>query len=191
MADAIAGNQRALTLQATTDALTGLANRSTFHDRLDAALRAPQRRNGNQAVLYIDVDDFKDVNDSLGHGAGDHVLRLIATRISDAVRPGDLVARVGGDEFAVLLEGIVEIDDAMAVAQRMLRSVTDGVTMGSHTSTVSASVGVSMRRPDSTVDSLMHEADVAMYAAKANGKNCVERYDASLDDVAFATRQTP
>ncbi|MDQ1566838.1 MAG: diguanylate cyclase, partial [Actinomycetota bacterium] len=95
MADAIAGSQRTLTRQANHDSLTGLANRAAFRARLEAALARPERRGGTQAVLFVDLDDFKDVNDTLGHAAGDEVLTAVAARLQDAVRPGDLVARLG------------------------------------------------------------------------------------------------
>ena len=123
MADAIAGSQRILTVEANTDSLTGLANRGAFRNRLQAALDAPQRRSGDQAVLFVDLDDFKDVNDSLGHAAGDELLRIVGDRLRDAVRPGDLVARLGGDEFAVLLDGLIDASAGFAVGQRVVAAL--------------------------------------------------------------------
>ena len=120
MADAIAGNQRSLTLEATTDSLSGLANRAAFRSRLGATLARPQRRSGDQAVLFVDLDDFKDVNDTLGHAAGDDLLRAVAGRLLEAVRPGDMVARLGGDEFALLLDGLADPGVARIVAERVV-----------------------------------------------------------------------
>jgi diguanylate cyclase (GGDEF)-like protein len=186
MADAIAGSQRSLTLEANTDSLSGLPNRAAFGVRLVAALAPANRRDGNQAVLFVDLDDFKDVNDTLGHAAGDQLLRVVAGRLSDTIRPGDLVARLGGDEFAILLDGLPDLDHALAVAQRVVTALAEPVQIGSSTVHVGASVGLAMRHEHSTFDGLLREADVAMYAAKGKGKNRVECYDAGLDDLALA-----
>ncbi len=188
MADAISDSQRTLTHEANTDALSGLANRTAFGVRLAATLERPNRRSGDQAVLFVDLDDFKDVNDTLGHAAGDELLQVAAGRLLDAVRPGDLVARLGGDEFAVLLDGLPEPAVALAVAQRVVTALADPVQTGSCQARVGASVGLAMRREDSTVGELMREADVAMYAAKTKGKNRVELYDPSLDHLAIQHR---
>ena len=186
MADAIAGNQRSLTLQATTDSLSGLANRAAFRTRLQDVLARTNRRRGNQAVLFVDLDDFKDVNDTLGHAAGDELLRVVAGRLLETVRPGDLVARLGGDEFALLLDSLIEPDAALRVAERVVTALAKPVQIGEHWAHVGASVGLAIRTERSTFDGLMREADVAMYAAKAKGKNRVEAYDAALDDLAGA-----
>ena len=127
MADAIAGSQRSLTLEATTDSLTGLANRAAFRARLEAALARPERRGGTQAVLFVDLDDFKDVNDTLGHAAGDELLCVVASRLGEAVRPGDLVARLGGDEFALLLDGLADASVAATVAERVVAALAEPV----------------------------------------------------------------
>jgi len=186
MADAIAGSQRSLTREANTDSLTGLANRAAFRARLAATLARPNRRGGNQAVLFVDIDDFKDVNDTLGHAAGDELLRVVAERLSSEVRMGDLVARLGGDEFALLLDGPFDPDRAYTVAERVVVALAEPVQIGDSRAHVGASVGLAMRHGDSTFDALMREADVAMYAAKGNGKNRVERYDAGLDGLVVA-----
>jgi len=184
MADAIAHTHRDLTRQANHDALTGLANRAAFHARLDAALSGPQRRAGTQAVVFVDLDDFKDVNDTLGHGAGDELLTVVAARLAEAVRPGDLVARLGGDEFAILLETVVDQGSALAVADRAVAALTRPISIAGSTVQVSASAGLAMRGELTDPDELMRCADVAMYLAKGRGKNRVERYDRVLDEAA-------
>jgi diguanylate cyclase (GGDEF)-like protein len=170
--------------RASTDSLTGLANRSAFADRLLAALATDERRAGTLSVLFIDLDDFKDVNDSLGHAAGDELLRVTAQRLDRTIRPGDLVARLGGDEFAILLDGIPDADSAFAVAERVVTALREPAAIGDAHVQVGASVGMAMRREDSTLDALMRDADVAMYSAKAKGKNRVEHYDADLHHLA-------
>jgi diguanylate cyclase len=185
MADAIAGNQQSLTQEANTDSLSGIANRPAFHARLESTLADPERRSGNQAVLFVDIDDFKDVNDTLGHAAGDEVLRVVAGRLSNSVRPSDFVARLGGDEFAVLLDGLVDPAVATALAERVVVALAEPIKIIDSWANVGASVGLAMRKSESTVDTLMREADVAMYAAKAKGKQRVELYDADLDDAVI------
>jgi diguanylate cyclase (GGDEF)-like protein len=186
MADAIASSQRSLTLEANTDSLSGLANRAAFSDQLRAALARPDQPGRKQAVLFVDLDDFKDVNDTMGHGAGDELLRVVAARLTDAVRPGDLVARLGGDEFALLLAGLPDPGLARTVAGRVVAVLAEPVPIGESWVHVGASVGLAMRSENSTAAGLMREADVAMYAAKGRGKNRVEAYDAGLDDLAMA-----
>jgi diguanylate cyclase (GGDEF)-like protein len=186
MADAVAGSQRSLTREATTDSLSGLANRAAFRSRLETTLARTDRRGGSQAVLFVDLDDFKDVNDSLGHAAGDELLRLVADRLVDTVRPGDLVARLGGDEFAILLDSLDEPGLALTVAQRVVIALAEPVQIGATSVAVGASVGLALRHENSDLEDLMREADVAMYAAKGKGKNRVEQFDAGLDDLAMA-----
>ena len=175
MAEVVASSHRTLTIRATHDALTGLANRAAFLSRLESALATPDRRDGTQAVLYVDLDDFKNVNDELGHGSGDELLCVVARRLAEAVRPGDLVARLGGDEFALLLDGVPE--DALRIAERAVDALGDPVDIAGTPVTVGASAGLAVRHAGSSADSLMREADVAMYSAKGHGKNRVEAYD--------------
>jgi diguanylate cyclase (GGDEF)-like protein len=182
MADAIADNQRSLARQANHDSLTGLANRAAFHARLEAALAQPTRRGGTHAVLLVDLDDFKDVNDTLGHAAGDELLCAVATHLRDTVRPGDLVARLGGDEFAILLDAVPDPAMALGVAERAVAALAAPVEVAGTWVDVGASVGLAMCHDDSDPESLMREADVAMYTAKSRGKNRVERYDPTLND---------
>jgi diguanylate cyclase (GGDEF)-like protein len=182
MADAIAGSQRSLTRQANHDSLTGLANRAAFRARLESALARPERRSGTQAVLFVDLDDFKDVNDTLGHAAGDELLCVVAARLETTVRPLDLVARLGGDEFAMLLDGVSDPAAALAMADRAVTALAAPVEIDGTWAHVGASIGLAMRHDDSDPESLMRHADVAMYAAKGLGKNRVERYDADLHE---------
>jgi diguanylate cyclase (GGDEF)-like protein len=182
MADAIAGSQRNLTRQANHDPLTGLANRAAFRSRLETAFVRPERRGGTQAVLFVDLDDFKDVNDTLGHAAGDELLVAVAARLQGAVRPGDLVARLGGDEFALFLDGLSDPSVALGVAERAVDALATPVEVAGTWVQVGASVGLAMRHAGSEPESIMREADVAMYTAKGRGKNRVERYDATLND---------
>jgi diguanylate cyclase (GGDEF)-like protein len=186
MADAIAGSQRSLKREASTDSLSGLANRAAFRDRLNSTLSRRDRRVGQQAVLFVDLDDFKDVNDTLGHAAGDELLRTVAERLIQTLRPGDMVARLGGDEFALLLEGLDDPGTALTVAERVVSSLAKPFDLGEHVAEVGASVGLAMRHRTSDAEGLMREADVAMYAAKAKGKNRVELYDSGLDDQTVA-----
>jgi diguanylate cyclase (GGDEF)-like protein len=186
MADAIAGSQRTLTEEANTDSLSGLANRAAFCARLAAMLAEPESQQQWQALLFIDLDDFKDVNDSLGHAAGDELLRVVAARLHAIVRETDLVARLGGDEFALLLDDLDDPADALRLAERVVATLALPVRIGTREVHVGASVGLALRHDGSTVEGWVREADVAMYAAKARGKNRVEQYDARLDDAALA-----
>ena len=165
------------------DSLTGLLNRSAFRLQMERALKRARNTQELVALLFIDLDGFKKVNDVLGHGTGDDVLREVARRISVAVRASDIVARLGGDEFVVLLESPVDAATADDISTRILSSLTheyDYVqTLNSQTVTadmpqVGASIGVAMYTPqESHVDSLFKRADAAMYDAKRSGKGCV------------------
>ena len=160
-----------LTHQAFHDSLTGLANRALFRDRVEHALSRRQRSGMDPAVIYIDLDSFKNVNDGLGHEAGDALLREVAARLQMVVRSGDTVARLGGDEFAVLVEESRHVQiEAEAIAERALQSLSMPVTIGDREVTVSASLGIAHADDSSTATSLLRDADVAMYQAKTSGK---------------------
>ncbi len=171
-----------LTFQAFHDSLTGLANRALFRDRLEHALT--RRRHGEIAVIYVDLDDFKAVNDSLGHGVGDDVVRTAAERILRAVRRSDTVARLGGDEFAILVD-----DDAESaterVAQAILKEFRRPITAGGRVFELSASIGVATSARETEAEALIQHADLAMYAAKSRGKGRVEQY---TDDLSGRAR---
>ncbi|MGH9028307.1 MAG: putative bifunctional diguanylate cyclase/phosphodiesterase, partial [Acidimicrobiales bacterium] len=153
------------------DALTGLPNRRLFLDHLEHALRRSKRSNEQHAVLFADVDRFKLINDSLGHHAGDQLLIAIGEKLRQALRPGDVLARFGGDEFTVLLEGVDSIDDPINVAQRILDNVLEPISLpDGHEVVATMSIGIAITTSDKTRDDVLHDADVAMYQAKAKGR---------------------
>ncbi|HEX2040332.1 MAG TPA: EAL domain-containing protein [Acidimicrobiales bacterium] len=171
--------------QAFRDPLTGLANRVLFTERLTEALRSRRSENESLAVLLVDLDAFKQVNDSMGHEAGDELLLEVAARLASAVRPGDIVARPGGDEFAVLLDP-VDADSALRVAGRVVERLRQPHTLRARTVRPVASVGVALADAPLDAEALMRQADVAMYAAKSAGGDrweayAVERHRTVLD----------
>jgi diguanylate cyclase (GGDEF)-like protein len=168
-----------LRYQASHDALTRLANRQLFGERVQAALTAP-RHDPGLAVLLIDLDDFKTVNDTLGHAVGDGLLVAVAERLRHCVRPGDTVARLGGDEFAVLLER-ARSDAVVEVAERILASLRRPVLAHGHKLLIQASIGVAAAPSGEDAGELLRNADVAMYAAKERGKGGYACYAASMD----------
>ena len=164
--------QEQLSHQAFHDSLTDLANRSLFSDRIDHALLRRSRTGKPVAVLFIDLDDFKAVNDTLGHSAGDQLLIGVAERLRNSLRRPDTAARLGGDEFAVLIEDIDAPAEAEAVAERIFAALVEPFAIAGQSVTVHASIGVAVS--DDATDSasrLMRHADVAMYAAKGAGKH--------------------
>ncbi|OGO58246.1 MAG: hypothetical protein A2V85_14980 [Chloroflexi bacterium RBG_16_72_14] len=157
-----------LSYHAAHDPLTGLANRRRFVDRLEAVLAA--NPGGRLSVLFLDLDDFKTVNDTAGHTVGDQLLATVGARLRGHLRDGDLAARLGGDEFGILLAGS-GIPAAMTVAQRLLAAMSEPVALDGHTTTIRTSIGiVDGSRPGATGPELLRDADIAMYAAKASGK---------------------
>ncbi|HYN93320.1 MAG TPA: EAL domain-containing protein [Pilimelia sp.] len=167
------GQEERLRHQADHDALTQLANRGLFADRLDAALAGEDGQ--RIAVLLVDLDDFKSVNDTLGHAVGDQLLLGVAGRLRQCVRPEDTVARLGGDEFGVLLRGVAPAD-AEAAAGRVLASLATPVDADEHRLLVRASIGVAVAGPGDRSGTLLRNADIAMYAAKERGKSVYLRY---------------
>lgn len=171
--------QSKLERMAMTDALTGLANRSTLRDRTQEALAAAEGGKRAPAVLMLDLDSFKPINDSLGHSAGDEVLVEVGRRLSSAVRDTDTVARLGGDEFAILIPDATE-SDVMAIADRALRALQSSITVGTVSVWAMASIGVSIGAEGTSAPALLRDADVAMYEAKSRGRNNVQIFHPSM-----------
>ena len=169
--------------QALHDGLTGLPNRTLLRDRLEQALSRAERSAGEVAVLFLDLDRFKVVNDTLGHPAGDELLRTVAARLGDVTRGQDTVARYGGDEFALLIEGIGGDDDLRAVTGR-IRNIFDApITVGGTEIHASASIGVAVSGPERRdPDDLIRYADIAMYRIKAPDSTAVHVFDPGTDD---------
>jgi diguanylate cyclase (GGDEF)-like protein len=157
---------------ASHDNLTGLPNRPLFKDRLETAQRLAVRNQGKLAVLFIDLDGFKAVNDNLGHKAGDKVLQEVANRLRESVRDSDTVARMGGDEFTILLNGIECAADVGVVAEKILAALEQPILLEDQVAKVGASIGIAIF-PDDSDDSekLISYADGAMYEIKKTGKN--------------------
>jgi diguanylate cyclase (GGDEF)-like protein/PAS domain S-box-containing protein len=173
--------------QAFHDSLTGLANRALFADRLDHALSLTRRNRHPLAVLFIDLDDFKTINDSLGHGEGDAILLGVAGRLRSALRGGDTIARMGGDEFAVLVEDPPGAGAPIEVADRLLAALQAPFTQGGKELFVHASIGVAVLTSRSqTADELLRNADVSMYMAKSKGKNRIEVFEPAMHAAALA-----
>jgi diguanylate cyclase (GGDEF)-like protein/PAS domain S-box-containing protein len=157
--------------QAFHDSLTGLANRLLFRDRVEHALELTRRRNRLVAVLFVDLDDFKTINDSLGHAAGDDLLVAVARRIQACLRPEDTCARLGGDEFGVMVENVLDPDAAIVVARRMLAALSEPLELFGSNVEVEASVGIALGSSSLTTSELLRNADLAMYRAKSEGKS--------------------
>ncbi len=166
------------------DPLTLLANRALFHDRVEHALAVNKRSDRGVAVLFIDLDDFKTINDSLGHGQGDRVLSASAQRLVKCTRNGDTVARLGGDEFAVLLENLTDEQPVVEIAARIVASLQEPFPFLGSGLRVAASIGIAFATAADGVEELMRNADVAMYAAKAQGKGRYTIYVAEMQNVA-------
>jgi diguanylate cyclase (GGDEF)-like protein/PAS domain S-box-containing protein len=171
----------ALAHQATHDPLTGLPNRALFLDRLEHALAAAQRSQTKLAVLFLDFDDFKLVNDSLGHDTGDLLLVGLTPRLTEALRPGDTVGRFGGDEFVVLCPDLTDEADAIAIAERIADHCGRPVSIRERDLQLTVSIGVAMVQDgDATPTVMLRDADAAMYRAKALGKGRVEVFDEGM-----------
>jgi diguanylate cyclase (GGDEF)-like protein/PAS domain S-box-containing protein len=169
------------------DPLTGLENRRLFRDRLEQGLKHLRRSKKSMALLFLDLDQFKRINDTLGHDAGDELLCTVAQRLRDCVREEDIVARLGGDEFTILLANITSADDAGLVARKILRSLLDPVTLSTQEVTVSCSIGITVAPEDSMNASvLMRNADLAMYRAKDQGRNNFQYFtdDMNIESLA-------
>jgi diguanylate cyclase (GGDEF)-like protein/PAS domain S-box-containing protein len=172
---------------ARTDSLTGLANRATFVERLHQTFASSRRGGPGFAVLYLDLDHFKDINDTLGHPAGDTLLQTVALRLVGDVRETDLVARLGGDEFAILQGDVSDPASSGALAEKLLVTLAAPYTLGGNIVRVSASIGVAPLEPDTAVaDTLLAQADLALYRSKEEGRN---KYRFHSDDLEATVRE--
>ncbi|MBI2706108.1 MAG: EAL domain-containing protein [Actinobacteria bacterium] len=173
--------QAQLVQQAFHDALTGLANRALLQERVHHALARAARTSETHAVLFLDLDGFKTVNDSLGHAAGDRLLAAVAGRLVENVRPSDSVARLGGDEFAVFLEGVHGVADAVSTADRLLAALRTPFTLDGRAVVVGASIGIALSSPSTEqAGELLRNADAAMYISKSQGKGRYTLFESSM-----------
>lgn len=176
--------EQQLRWMALHDPLTGLANRTLFTDRLCQALAIARRDGGKVGVLFLDLDRFKGINDALGHAVGDRLLIHVAERLRQALRPGDSVARIGGDEFLVLCPGVADEQVLATVAHRLRDAVADALVLGDQTLVAEASAGASISDGRDTAEAVIGRADAAMYRAKRNG-NGVALYEDASDRTAL------
>ncbi|MFA5916564.1 MAG: diguanylate cyclase, partial [Burkholderiales bacterium] len=167
------------------DGLTGLPNRTLLHDRLQQALAQAQRGRHRVAVMFLDLDRFKSINDTLGHAVGDELLKQVAHRLSSVVRAVDTVSRLGGDEFVIVLHEMLSPDDVVQVAEKIVHALETVVTIDSHQLRVTSSIGISIFPDDGDeVFALMKNADTAMYHAKAAGRNNFQFFARKMNEQA-------
>jgi len=168
-----------LSHRALHDPLTGLPNRVLLLDRLEASLARIRRHHAHLAVLYLDLDRFKTVNDNLGHEVGDRLLQVVGQRLQQTLRPSDSVARLGGDEFAAILNDLHDPGEAMQVAERLLAVISEPIDLGGSTLVTTVSIGIAgADGGDTSAGELLRRADFAMYSAKDHGRARVEIYEA-------------
>ncbi|MGH9010480.1 MAG: putative bifunctional diguanylate cyclase/phosphodiesterase [Acidimicrobiia bacterium] len=176
--------EQELAHQAFHDSLTGLANQALFADRVNHALTRASRRQTQLAVLFVDLDDFKTVNDSLGHTAGDALLMAVAERLRDCVRATDTAARLGGDEFALLVEDVRSQAEATALAERLIAALNEPFLIAGRKIVVGASVGIAFDETHITTGQLLRNADIAMYTAKRDGKRRYAIFETAMHTAA-------
>ncbi len=170
---------------ANNDALTGLPNRLFFSERLSQATSMSKRYTRELAVLFIDLDRFKPINDSLGHAIGDQVLCEIATRLQDTIRKEDVLARFGGDEFVVLMENLFDKTDVAILAKKILETIVEPIYIDGHILYLSGSIGISLYPENNgSIENLLHCADTAMYKAKEEGRNNYQFYSSDLTEIS-------
>jgi diguanylate cyclase (GGDEF)-like protein len=166
-----------LTHMATHDFLTDLPNRILFNDRLNMALVQARRHQQKIGMMLLDLDYFKDVNDKLGHGVGDKVLRVVGERLTRLLRASDTIARMGGDEFLLLLQDISSLENATTIAQKILKSFREPFAIDHHEIMITTSIGIAIFPDDGKdADALLKNADIAMYRAKERGRDNFQCY---------------
>jgi diguanylate cyclase (GGDEF)-like protein/PAS domain S-box-containing protein len=177
---------------ANHDTLTGLPNRAVMERRLGRLIEERQKNNKfNYAMLYVDIDDFKEINDSLGHQMGDLFLIQTSRRLESCLRPGDMIARTGGDEFTILLEDIDDPNEAVVSAKRILNELNTPFRLLNHQLQISASIGIALGDDNSQAKELINNSDIAMYAAKASGKNRYELFDSISEHRRLVLAKSP
>jgi diguanylate cyclase (GGDEF)-like protein len=175
------------------DQLTGLVNRTLFRDRLTQAMARCKRTAQSIGLMLLDLDRFKAVNDTMGHDAGDNLLKAVSDRLRRCVREVDTVARMGGDEFTIILEGVTSRQDVTVVAQRIAQSISEPFTLGDQQVSIGVSIGITMfPQNDQTIDTLLKHADAAMYRAKQHGGNAFQFYlpDPTQSSIATLSEST-
>ena len=180
LAERVEAQIRDLSHQAFHDALTGLPNRALFLDRLEHALARARRQGPSVVIIFLDLDNFKVLNDTLGHNVADELLIAVGERLRGALRGPDTLARLGGDEFTALLEDAVGLEDALGAVQRIRATLEEPIAVGGKELFTTASMGITIGASGSEAEVLVREADLAMYRAKANGKNGYEVFDATM-----------
>lgn len=181
------GDRLELLHMANHDALTGLPNRNLLRDRVEQAFLMAKRENSNVAILFIDLDRFKNINDSLDHATGDHVISGVAVRLASCLREVDTIARLGGDEFVVVLPETGREESISSVAEKLLRSMDEPITAGEHEFFLTVSIGVAVYPVDGkTLNEVLKNADVAMYRAKHEGRNTFRFYQREMSTQALS-----
>ena len=184
--DELREQKNTLDHQAHHDALTGLPNRVLFNDRLVQAIEKSKRNSSKFALLFIDLDHFKEINDSLGHETGDEILKIVSERLQETIRDEDTVARLGGDEFTIILEELNEAQDASTIATKILNILSKSIDVKKNILYVSSSIGISIYPNDGeSAQNLLKFADSAMYKAKDEGRNNYQYYNSKMTELAF------
>ena len=175
-----------LSYQAHHDALTGLPNRVLFQDRLEQSMQSSNRKQMKTALLFIDLDHFKEINDSFGHDVGDEILKTVSNRLKDVLRDEDTVSRLGGDEFTIILGELKEVQDSSLIAKKILKVLSEPMIAKNNTFYISSSIGISIYPDDGiSTQNLLKFADSAMYKAKAEGRNNFQYYNSTMTELAF------